>query len=128
MRVVAAVIEYEGLLLACRRAKHKSQSGFWEFPGGKVERGESDQEALAREVEEELGIQVEVGNFICKSTSDASGTEIEMFTYLCKLNSLAPTSSSDHDKLIWVSRASLADLEWPPLDIPVVEVLIANPN
>jgi 8-oxo-dGTP diphosphatase len=128
MRVVAAVIENEGLFLACRRAEHKSLSGFWEFPGGKVEPGESDQEALARELEEELGIQVEVGSFICKSTSDASGTEIEMFTYLCKLNSLPPTSSSDHDKLVWVLRSGLADLEWPPLDIPVVEVLVTNPS
>jgi 8-oxo-dGTP diphosphatase len=126
MRVVAAVIEHEGLLLACRRAEHKSLSGFWEFPGGKVEPGEGDQEALVREVQEELGIQIEVGNFICRSTSNSSGTEIEMFTYFCRLNSAPPTSSSDHDQLTWVSKAELTDLMWPPLDIPVVDALTSN--
>jgi 8-oxo-dGTP diphosphatase len=127
MRVVAAVIVNEGLYLACRRAAHKSLSGFWEFPGGKVESGESDEEALARELEEELGIQVEVGGFICKSTSIASGSQIEMFTYLCTLKSLPPTSSSDHDELRWAQIGELASLEWPVLDIPVLDALTRNP-
>jgi 8-oxo-dGTP diphosphatase len=124
MRVVAAVISHKGEFLACRRAQHKSLAGFWEFPGGKVEADESDQQALARELKEELGIDVIVGNFICKSSSDVNGTTIEMFTYFCELRSEAPTSSSDHDKLAWVTRDELAALEWPPLDIPVVEALL----
>jgi 8-oxo-dGTP diphosphatase len=123
VRVVAGVVQYEGLLLVCRRSEQKSLAGLWEFPGGKVELGESDREALIRELQEELGIQVEVGDLICKSESDESGTEIEMFTYFCLLRSLPPTMSSDHDKLIWVTRTELKSLEWPALDIPVVQVL-----
>ena len=126
MRVVAAVIAHDRRFLACRRASHKSLAGFWEFPGGKVEAGESDQQALARELAEELGIAVVVGDFICKSSSIANGTEIEMFTYFCELTSEAPTSSSDHDKLVWVSSHELSNLVWPPLDVPVVEALQAN--
>lgn len=124
MRVVAAVIESNSLVLACRRALHKSMGGFWEFPGGKVESGETDQQALARELREELGIEVEVGDFICQSRSLANDTEIEMFTYFCSLKSPKPTSSSDHDKLLWVTSSELSSLEWPPLDLPVVEALI----
>ena len=123
MRVVAAVVTHRDKFLACRRAEHKSLSGFWEFPGGKVEPGESDQIALGRELEEELGIQVVVGNFVCRSESAANGTQIEMFTYFCELNSLPPTSSSDHDELRWVSVEQLKDLSWPELDLPVVEAL-----
>ena len=55
MRVVAAIIESNGELLACRRASHKSLAGKWEFPGGKVEPGETEQQALVREIREELG-------------------------------------------------------------------------
>jgi 8-oxo-dGTP diphosphatase len=126
MRVVAAVITRGALILACRRANHKSLAGFWEFPGGKVEGDESDHQALARELKEELGVEVVIGEFICKTSSDTSGIEIEMFTYFCELTSPPPTSSSDHDKLVWVSRENLADFEWPKLDVPVVEALLAS--
>ena len=126
MRVVAGVIHSGGKFFACRRASHKSLAGFWEFPGGKVEAGESDQQALARELGEELGIEVVVRDFICKSSSDVNGTEIEMFTYFCELRSEAPTVSSDHDKLVWATRQELTDLQWPPLDVPVVEALLTN--
>jgi 8-oxo-dGTP diphosphatase len=126
VRVVAGVVQYGGLLLACRRSEQKSLAGLWEFPGGKVEKGESDREALIRELQEELSIQVEVGDLICKSESRESGTEIEMFTYLCRLKSLPPTMSSDHDELRWVQVEELGALDWPELDIPVVNALTAK--
>jgi len=107
MRVVAAVIVMDSLVLVCRRAQHKSLSGFWEFPGGKVEQDETDSDALSRELHEELGILVKVGDLLTTSYSKSNGLEIEMHTYLCELTSDPPTSSSDHDQLIWVGTQEL---------------------
>jgi len=124
MLVVAAVIKHEGLLLACRRAAHKSLAGKWEFPGGKVEPGESDEEALSREIFEELQIEIEVGQLV--TTSHSSSPAIEMHSYFATLKSGFPKSSSDHDELRWLRVEELSDLEWPELDIPVLEVLLAT--
>lgn len=126
MRVVAAVIKLDNKLLACQRAAHKSLAGFWEFPGGKVEPGETDTLALAREIREELGVEIVVGDFIVKSSSEVNGRIIEMYTYFAELVSTAPTASSDHDELRWVELGELNHLEWPVLDDPVVEALTAK--
>lgn len=124
MIVVAAVIEHEGLVLACRRAGHKSLAGKWEFPGGKVEPGESDAEALGREILEELQIEIEVGQLV--TSSHSSSPAIEMHSYFAKLKSGIPMSSSDHDELRWLRVEELSALEWPELDIPVLEALLAT--
>ena len=121
MRVAAAVIEYDGRFLACRRAEHKSLAGKWEFPGGKVEAGETDEEALKREIFEELQIEIEVGALVTRSRS--LSTSIEMHSYFATLKSGFPSSSSDHDELRWLSADELSELEWPELDVPVLEVL-----
>lgn len=123
MRVVAAVIQNQDAILVCRRAPHKSFPGKWEFPGGKVEANETDEQALAREIREELGVEITVGAFIVKSSSFGSDLSIEMHTYFANLISELPTTSSDHDELRWVTRNQLTELEWPPLDIPVVAAL-----
>lgn len=128
MRVVAAVIKAGDLYLACRRASHKSLAGKWEFPGGKVETSETDETALAREIREELGTEVTVEQLVETTFSSASGTSIEMASYLCRLISERPTQSSDHDKLLWLALEELQTLDWAELDIPVVEKLVASSN
>ena len=127
MRVVAAVIQDQDKVLVCRRAPHKSLAGKWEFPGGKVEAGESDPQALIREIHEELGSEISVGTFIVKSTLETSESSLEMHTYFAKLVSAPPTASSDHDELRWVQIDELPSLEWPVLDIPVVDALTRKP-
>ena len=117
MRVVAAVIQDRDEILCCRRAPHKALAGQWEFPGGKVESGESDKVALERELQEELGIDVQIGDFIIESSNDFG---ITMATYFVTLSSPRPTESSDHDELIWLSVGELAPLNWAELDVPVV--------
>ena len=128
MRVVAAIIESDGEVLACRRAPHKNLAGKWEFPGGKVEAGESDETALAREIWEELGAVVAVGELVETTFSTANGLSIEMASYICRLNSERPTQSSDHDKLLWLALDELQTLDWAELDIPVVEKLHSAAN
>lgn len=128
MRVVAAIIESKGKVLACRRAAHKSLAGKWEFPGGKVEAGENDAAALAREIKEELGSKVVVAELVETTFSEANGLTIEMASYRCDLIGERPTQSSDHDKLLWLALEELQTLEWAELDIPVVEKLLTNTN
>lgn len=123
MRVVAAVITKDDQILICRRGAHKSLAGFWEFPGGKVEAGETDGEALVREIREELQVEIQVQELICTSRISSGDRQIEMNSYFAELLSATPSSSSDHDELKWVSRTHLLDYTLPPLDIPVAEAL-----
>jgi 8-oxo-dGTP diphosphatase len=128
VRVVAAIIESDGEILACRRATHKSLAGKWEFPGGKVEAGETEESALAREILEELGAVITVWQLVETTFSTTNGLSIEMASYLCRLSGERPTQSSDHDKLLWLGRDELQSLDWAELDIPVVEKLRASAN
>lgn len=123
MRVVAAVITKDDQILICRRGPHKSLSGFWEFPGGKVEARETDGQALVREIREELQVEIQVQELICTSRTSSGNVQIEMHTYSAELLSATPSTSSDHDELRWVNRSQLLEFKWPPLDIPVVHAL-----
>lgn len=125
MRVVAAVIRDQERFLACRRAPHKSLAGKWEFPGGKVEKLETDEEALEREILEELGVEVTIVQFLMETSQKQSESTIEMFTYLARLDSERPTQSSDHDLMKWLSLSELSQYDWAELDIPVIKKLLA---
>jgi 8-oxo-dGTP diphosphatase len=127
LHVVAAVIIRDGCVLACRRNAERSAGGLWEFPGGKVEPGESPQEALAREIREELGVDIEVGELIHRATTATDGVHVDLSSYAAKLTDAAPTASTDHDALRWVSPAQLEGLTWAKPDTPVV-ALLAHPR
>lgn len=121
VRVVGAVIVKDGLILCAQRATGPL-AGLWEFPGGKVEPDEDQRDALAREIVEELGCRVEVGDEIAvASLSEDSGT-VTMTTYKCTLVSGTP-AASEHAELKWLAPADLGELEWAPLDVPTVERL-----
>lgn len=117
--VVAAVIVRDGAVLACRRAAHKDAAGRWEFPGGKVEAGETPEEALRRELREELGVAVQVGALLDRT---ATGS-VELACYAVALAGPAPTASTDHDALEWRATDDLGGLEWADADRPVVALL-----
>ena len=121
--VVAAVLVRDGAVLACRRAAHKDAAGLWEFPGGKVEAGETPQEALARELREELGVDVRVGSLLERSVTG----RVDLACYAATLAGRPPTASTDHDALEWRRPRALGGLEWAPADRPVVAVLSGMP-
>ena len=128
IRVVAAVIVRDGKVLACRRAPHKSLAGLWEFPGGKVEPGESDEIALAREIREELGIDVTVGEFIAESVALAGETTIRLNAYWAQTTAGGDFSSTDHDSMQWLAPNDVSDYEWAPADMPFLSELGAPPS
>ena len=97
-------------------------AGFWEFPGGKIEPGESPQAALARELKEELRIEAEVGEFVVTTRHDTGDVVVELSTYICELVSGTPILT-EHEEVRWVAANKLSDLTWAPADIPTVELL-----
>ncbi|WP_414172286.1 (deoxy)nucleoside triphosphate pyrophosphohydrolase [Clavibacter tessellarius] len=98
LEVVAAVLIRDGRALACRRAPHKPGAGTWEFPGGKVELGEAPRAALAREIREELGIDVTVGALVDRSEVPVGDRVIDLACYLVDPVGDMPAASTDHDE------------------------------
>ena len=123
--VVAAVIEdAQGRVLVAQRPAHKHLALKWEFPGGKVEPDESPASALARELREELGIEIEILRALPRFTHDYGDVEIAMIPFTCRLarGSAAP-HPHEHVDLRWVSGAELATLDLAAADLPVVAAL-----
>ena len=121
IHVVAAVIENEGKILATQRGYGEFE-GLWEFPGGKVEPGESSAGALAREIREELGVEIEVGEYICTAEYDYPKFHLKMECWMCRILS-GQIELREHMGARWLDSDSLGDVEWLPADIEVVECL-----
>ena len=119
LRVVAALLERDGLLFAARRSPERREGGLWELPGGKVEAGESDQEALVRELHEELAIEVEVGAFVAEATHAYAHGTVTLVGYRCRLVAGEPVLR-DHDASRWLSARSIHEVEWAPADLPLL--------
>lgn len=123
INVVGAILIKEGKILCAQRDGEKSLPYLWEFPGGKIEENETAQEALRRELKEELKIEVEVANDIFDMTSyQYSFGIVNLTTIICELMGGQPVLT-EHVALKWLKPSELASLEWAPADIPAVEKL-----
>ncbi|WKD61589.1 CTP pyrophosphohydrolase [Corynebacterium ciconiae DSM 44920] len=122
IRVTGAVLQRDGKILAAQRGQDKSLGGFWEFPGGKIEEGETPEQSLARELKEELLIDASIEEHITTTRYEYDFAIIELSTYVCKLQSGEPTLT-EHEQVRWVGPEGLKELEWAPADIPTVEIL-----
>ena len=118
--VTAAIIVQSGKVLAARRKPGKHLSGYWEFPGGKIEKGESPEECLVRELSEELGIEVRVNAFIGESKFDYGNKYIRLLAYKVEHVS-GDFKLLDHDEIRWLAMCELDDLEWAPADLPIIK-------
>lgn len=118
--VVAGLIhDPRGRLLACRRPPDKHLAGKWEFPGGKVEPGESPAQALVRELREELAITVEPGETLSPVVHDYGRGPIRLIPILCTIIAGIP-HPHEHDELRWGSAAELARLDLAAADLPIL--------
>lgn len=122
IHVVGAVIIRDGLVFCAQRGSHGSLPGLWEFPGGKIEAGESPSVALEREISEELDCSIEVGEHITTTIHEYEFATVTLSTYYCRLVSGTPTPS-EHADIRWLKPSALATIEWAPADIPAVHLI-----
>lgn len=125
IRVVAALIRKDKQVLITERWPNKHMGLTWEFPGGKVETGESDQQALKRELMEELGIDVEVGSCCFQTTYTYSNKEVHLSIYRCNITKGTP-QALDVKSLEWITQGALGSRPFPPADLIFVQELIAD--
>ena len=122
--VACALVDVDGRVLICKRPQGKSLAGLWEFPGGKVEAGETPESALIREMDEELGITITqscLAPFVFASHTYET-FHLMMPLYLCRRWS-GVVVAKEHEALAWVKPNALSDYEMPPADAPLIAYL-----
>ena len=125
IHVVAGVVMYDGKTLSVQRAQHKYSyiSEKWEFPGGKVEDGESEQEALIRELQEELHLKVSGLKHLITIEHTYPDFRIIMSTYQCETSSDTMVLT-EHQKAEWLDLKDLSQKDWAAADVPIVNALL----
>lgn len=122
INVVGAVILRDNRVLCAQRGPNGSLGGLWEFPGGKIEPGETARDALIREIDEELNCQVTVGDEVTTTTHDYDFGRVTLTTFWCELIDGEP-SLTEHAAVCWLAPRDLDRLEWAPADVPAVAVI-----
>jgi mutator protein MutT len=123
VRVVAALIEKDGRFLIAQRGGNDSFAGKWEFPGGKVREGERDEEALQREIREELGVEIGVGAFEAETEHAYPELSVHLLFYRCDVASGIIERSADHEALAWVTPQEMERYDFLQADRPVLRFL-----
>lgn len=124
IEVVAAVIEKDNKILATQRG-YGEFKGKWEFPGGKLQDNESKEEALKREIKEELNADINVDKYLTTIEYDYPNFHLTMHTYICSLNSdiefvYHDNNELEHDNMVWLDKEYLEFLDWLPADIGII--------
>ena len=122
IKVVCGVIYKDDKILLTRRKKGKSLEGYWEFPGGKVEKEETDTIALKRELKEELGLEISELNYFSENKHDYNTFSIHLVAYKCTALD-DPKKLVDHDKFEWVMVNEIGDFNLADADRPLLKEL-----
>ena len=121
VRVVAAVIRSENKIFATARG-YGDFKGMWEFPGGKIEPGETPELALVREIKEELDTEVKVGELICTIEYDYPTFHLSMDCFWCEIVK-GKLVLKEAEAARWLSKEQLYEVDWLPADITLIEIL-----
>lgn len=121
IEVAAAVILDNNVVFAARRRPGIHLAGYWEFPGGKIELGETPEQCLFRELHEELGVTTRIGEYIGESLYDYGSKIVRLMAYRVE-HILGDFRLNDHDELRWITAEELDSITWAPADIPIVEL------
>lgn len=121
IEVVAAIIEREGKIFTTQRG-YGEWKDWWEFPGGKINEGESPKEALRREIREELATDIEVGELFTTVEYDYPKFHLTMHCYMCRVVS-GKLELLEHVAAKWLSKEELNTVKWLPADLNLIEML-----
>jgi 8-oxo-dGTP diphosphatase len=127
IEVVAGIIFFHDQILCVQRPENKLPyiSKKFEFPGGKIENGETQKEALQRELTEELNISVKIKSFFLTVVHPYPDFELTMHSFICEVDSKELTLN-EHISLKWLTLSELKELDWAAADVPIVDKLVSN--
>ena len=121
IEVVAAIVHRDGAYFATQRGYGEFE-GMWEFPGGKIEPSESSEDALKREIQEELGVDIVIEDLICTTEYDYPSFHLTMHCYLCRVEA-GEIELREHKSARWLRPEELGSVEWLPADKDVISRL-----
>lgn len=124
LHVACAIIEQDGKVLAAQRSAAMSLPLKWEFPGGKIESGESPQECLNRELHEELGVSVCIASALSPATHAYTDFIVTLYPFICRIAGGSITMH-EHHALKWVEPQQMQELDWAAADLPVIRDYLA---
>jgi 8-oxo-dGTP diphosphatase len=124
IHVTCAIIERDGFVLAAQRSADMNLPLKWEFPGGKIDPGESAEECLRRELVEEMGIHVSVGKSLPASTHQYPKFAVTLYPFVCSIAS-GEIVLHEHAAIDWLPPEELPTLDWADADVPVIESYLA---
>lgn len=129
VEVVAAILTHEDKILCAQRAESKLEyiSKKFEFPGGKIEAGETKKEALKRELAEELSIAPNIKDLYLTVVHKYPDFELTMHSFICEINT-KEISLNEHISSKWLKRDELLSLDWAAADVPIVNKLMQDEN
>ncbi len=122
VKVVAAIIIHDGKVFATQRGYGEFKDG-WEFPGGKIEEGETPEEALVREIKEELDTEIEVGEYLDTVEYDYPSFHLSMKCYFCTIKS-GQLVLKEHEAAKWLTKDNLDSVDWLPADKNIIFKLL----
>lgn len=127
IQVSAGILIRDNKVLLAKRPAGKHLAGYWEFPGGKVEPGESPEESLAREFKEEFGVEVLVNGLFHINIHSYPGKKVRLISFLV-MHKRGDFMLHEHEEIAWAELKELLNFPLSPADIPVAEKLVANPG
>ena len=122
IEVVAAIIHDDESRIFATQRGYGDFKDWWEFPGGKIEAGETPEEALVREIREELSAEISVDEFLCTVEYDYPKFHLTMHCYLCSLVTEA-LHLNEHEAAKWLAKDELDSVDWLPADVIVVQTI-----
>ena len=123
IEVVAAIMHRQQAILATQR-NYGEFNGLWEFPGGKIDENESNEEALIREIKEELNVDILIDRYFTTIEYDYPNFHLIMDCYLCHLDDYSKINLSVHDNMKWLTRDNIDSINWLPADLPITAQLL----